>query len=103
MTLELVTNRPTLTSSELIAASGITWRQLDWWVRAGYLKPSTPARGFGSVRRFPPSEAEIAAYALELITAGFTASAALGHARTLIETQAPVTLADGLIEIGRRL
>jgi hypothetical protein len=101
MTLELVTDTPTITASELIAASGVTYRQVDFWCRAGYLKPSTPARGFGSVRRFPPSEAQIAAYALELITAGFHAPYALRYARTLVETQAPVTLADGLVEIGR--
>jgi DNA-binding transcriptional MerR regulator len=103
MTLELVTDSPTLTASQVLTASGISYRQLDFWVRAGYLKPSTPARGYGSVRRFPATEAEIAAYALELITAGFTASAALDYARRLVETQAPITLAAGLIEIGRRL
>jgi hypothetical protein len=107
MTLELVTEdhvyaRATLTASELMARSGISYRQVDVWCRAGYLKPSTPARGIGSVRRFPPAEATIAAHALELITAGFRAPYALRYARTLVETRAPLTLAAGLIEIGEQ-
>jgi hypothetical protein len=102
MTVVLVTDTPTLTASELTAISGATYRQVDFWCRAGYLKPSTPARGIGSVRRFPPSEAQIAAYALELITAGFHAPYALRYARTLVETRAPLTLAAGLIEIGEQ-
>jgi hypothetical protein len=103
MSVELVTDTPTLTASELIAASGATWRQVDWWTRAGYLKPSNKKRGTGTPNRYPIAEAQIAAYALELITAGFTASAALGYARTLVEDFRPIVLAAGLVEIGRRL
>jgi hypothetical protein len=102
MTVVLVTDTPTLTASELIAISGVTYRQVDFWCRAGYLKPSTKARpGTGHYRKFAPSEALIAKYALKLIAAGFTAPYALRYARTLVETRAPIMLANGLVEIGR--
>lgn len=40
-------------SRQLCAAAGISYRQLDYWCRQGYISPSiSPAHGSGSWRRF---------------------------------------------------
>ena len=56
MTLTIATEAPvlgdTITSSELIAVSGISYRMLDFWTRAGYLKPDKATPGHGNPRRF---------------------------------------------------
>jgi len=106
VTLTLATEPPplgdTLTASELCVASGISYRQCDFWTGAGYLKPlgkACPGHGYG--RKFPATEARIAAYALELITVGFIAGPALAIARTLVE-DGPLTLAGSLVQIQER-
>ena len=106
MTLELVTEdrayaRATLTASELMARSGISYRQLDFWVRTGYLKTDKRCPGTGVHRHFTEAEARIAGFAIELITAGFATVAAITHARRLVES-GPFQLAGGLIVIGDR-
>jgi Fe2+ or Zn2+ uptake regulation protein len=34
---------------------GLTYRRLDWWVRAGYLHPHQQG-GTGNTRTWPPSQ-----------------------------------------------
>ena len=41
-----------LTSDQIAEAVGVTYRQLDWWVRKGYLVPSDPSTGSGDPRRW---------------------------------------------------
>lgn len=40
------------TSSEVVAVSGATYRQVDYWVRRGRLKPVRAAQGSGTQRQF---------------------------------------------------
>lgn len=42
------------TSQEACRLAGITYRQLDYWVRQLAIKPAQPARGSGSARRWSP-------------------------------------------------
>ena len=44
-----------MNSTELCAAAGITYRQLDYWTRVGYLTPATEAHGSGSQRKWDSS------------------------------------------------
>jgi MerR HTH family regulatory protein len=54
---------------DLCEAAGISYRQCDFWVRRGYLKPYGGV-GTGSVRDFPQSEVFVARHMAELLRAG---------------------------------
>lgn len=48
------------TSRDVCRLAGVTYRQLDYWVRGGLLLPPVPATGSGSQRLFDTREAQIA-------------------------------------------
>jgi hypothetical protein len=56
-------------SQQLADRAAITYRQLDNWVRLGWLKPDGGG-GTGRPREFPVSEAIIACRMAELVVAG---------------------------------
>lgn len=60
---------------------GITYRQLDYWVRQGYIKPKPGATGTGHTRDFSDHEIAVAARMARLIDRGFTPKAAARIAR----------------------
>lgn len=78
--------RPTISSREGrgLADSpldyGITYRQLDYWCRQGYLSAGTP--GTGSWRSWSDADREVARLMAALTAGGVTASAAARIART---------------------
>lgn len=47
----------TVSTAQLMAAARISQRQVEWWVKAGILKPVCPNPGQGQPRRFHPIEA----------------------------------------------
>lgn len=47
-----------LNSHEACRAAGITYRQLDYWTRHGYIVPYTEANGSGTRRRFDSMDVE---------------------------------------------
>lgn len=49
-----------LTTPALVLLAGISYRQADFWTRAGLLVPRVPAAGSGSKRLYDPAEARIA-------------------------------------------
>lgn len=51
----------TLTSRQVCATAGVTYRQLDYWTRHGYARPLIDARGCGSQRVWARTEADIIA------------------------------------------
>ena len=55
---------------------GITYRQLDHWVRRGYLKPDNLDGGSGHLRTFPIRELSVAWMMAKLTAAGVTPTAA---------------------------
>lgn len=60
--------------------AGATYRQLDHWVRLGYLHP-LGGRGSGSVRAWPPGELAVADCMARLVAAGLRPEAAHRVAR----------------------
>lgn len=76
-----------VTSVELQERAGITYRQLDYWTRTGYLRTSTKAEpGTGNARFYPASEVPVAALAHRLLGEGLSPAAASRIARELVET-----------------
>lgn len=76
-----------VTSAELVARTGISYRQLDYWSRTRRLRPSTAAEpGSGNARFYPASEIAVAALIKRLIDAGLGPTAAHDLARSLTET-----------------
>jgi hypothetical protein len=80
---------------DTMLSAGITYRQLDYWCRQGWLKPTlvlddgthAPAGEFGSgvPRRWPWSEITVALLMRRLIAAGFTPAAAAVTARRVVD------------------
>lgn len=59
-----------------VMALGLTYRQVDWWCRKGWLLPDNPDPGSGYRRTFPPQEVAVAEVMFALTAAGVSASAA---------------------------
>jgi hypothetical protein len=78
-----------MSSADVTEYAGISYRRLDLWVSAGYLRPvqvatyPKAARGSGLRRRWPAIEAEIARRMARLAGAGFELEAAARFARDL--------------------
>jgi hypothetical protein len=70
-----------LTSKGVVAATGITYRQLDFWVRQGYLKPLLASKGSGIPRAFSPSEVDVAVRMARFVAAGVLPASANHAAR----------------------
>lgn len=43
---------PILTANQACDVTGVTYRQLDYWVRLGVVEPAVPAHGSGTQRGF---------------------------------------------------
>jgi hypothetical protein len=65
---------PRYAAMEVCALAGITYRQLDVWCTAGYLRDT--ANGSGSRRTFTGPELDVVRLVKHLIDAGFTVPAA---------------------------
>jgi hypothetical protein len=50
----------TYSSADLATRAGVSYRQVDHWVRQGLLHTVDPVEGSGTVRRFRPVEVEVA-------------------------------------------
>jgi DNA-binding transcriptional MerR regulator len=57
-------------SAEASRLAGVSYRQLDYWVRTGFIKPARDARGKGSARRWGPLEVVQLRVARQLREAG---------------------------------
>ena len=81
--------------------TGITYRQLDYWERKGYLRPHGRPRltnGSGFPREFSDTEVAIAENMRALIDVGFTVSAASYIAQRIVAdpTASEIILSDEL-------
>ncbi|MFC6081031.1 hypothetical protein [Sphaerisporangium aureirubrum] len=76
--------------------TGPTYRQVDHWIRQGWLQPHTRG-GSGHPRVWPLTEARIRDLMGRLVTAGLTPAAAADAARLHITLGGPVRLAGGLV------
>ena len=81
--VEVLTTDPT--SEQVAFAAGITYRQLDHWIRRGWLKPGRLppkfASGQGGSRDWPAAEVAVACRMARLVAAGLTHEAAAELAR----------------------
>jgi hypothetical protein len=75
-----------------LTALGVTYRQVDYWCRRGFLRPTNPGPGSGTVRVFLPAEYEVAVFMARAVAAGVSPDAAARAARH-----------DGLLAPGVRL
>jgi len=64
-----------------MTALGLTYRQLDYWCRKGYLRVLNPDPGSGARRLFPPGEYELLATMAQYVAAGVSPDAAAKAAR----------------------
>lgn len=65
----------------LTGYDGPTYRQLDHWVRRGYLNPGNANAGTGNSRQWPAGELAVARLMYRLTKAGLTLEAAYRVAR----------------------
>ena len=75
-----------ISSTDLATRAGLSYRQLDYWTRVGYLTPINPDQGCGTVRYYPRSEVPAATLIGRLVSAGLTPQVARLHARELLDT-----------------
>lgn len=64
-----------------LSSEPITYRQLDHWVRRGYLRPTGGTCGSGYMRDWTDAEIRVARRMGRLVAAGFRTAAAAGIAR----------------------
>jgi DNA-binding transcriptional MerR regulator len=83
-----------MNGSQLAAAVGVTYRQIDYWTRRGFVRPYVMDPGNGHPRDYPPSEIRIARDLAALVAAGVTVETA--HAIARGDTAALRTLAEAL-------
>lgn len=74
-------SRGSLKESPLADGVELTYRQLDYWTRVGYLHPDGAGEGSGSRRRWSDAERAVAAMMARLVAAGLVPDAAHKVAR----------------------
>lgn len=68
-------------STRVVAATGATYRQLDYWVSRGYLQPANTGLGSGYSWLWSPQEVEVVRRMVALVGCGLTPEAAARAAR----------------------
>lgn len=71
----------TLDQWDGVLGQGMSYRQLDYWTRCGYLTANDPAPGNGHRRFWKPEEQAVAARMVRLIAAGVSLKVAARIAR----------------------
>ena len=61
--------------------TGVSYRQVDHWVRRGWLRPDNPHGGPGSVRQWTNDELDVAVRMAQLVKAGLAPEVAAKAAR----------------------
>lgn len=80
---------PTVTLAEMLAASRATYRQLDYWVRQGWLHPDVAhdQSGAGYARQWTPVERDVASLMVRLIESGILTAVAARIATDAVRHQ----------------
>lgn len=94
----------TFTSAEVMDATGLTYRQVDYWTRMGWLRTVTaPTPGSGYWRAYPRAEVRVAHLMVAMANAGVAVQVAAEAARraTVVAEDWSVTLWGGLRLSGR--
>lgn len=74
---------PPVTTGDFV---GVTYRQIDYWTRVGYLRPSEATPGSGIAREWPDAEVAVAALIRRLTLAGLDLRTAARVAREQAES-----------------
>lgn len=86
-------------TQQLARDLGVSFRQLDYWIRKGYLGPRLAVNpGQGQYRTFSPVERRLAVLIAEGLRAGFTLKAAAHRAALSINKGDGAGLAPDAIE-----
>lgn len=97
--------RGEFTASQVLALTGITYRSLDYWCRAGLLSPDLTTRhGSGRYRTFTLDDVAVIDAAASLVDAGLTVRAAFAAAHAMHarhDLSARVRVGDYTITIER--
>jgi len=72
-------------SQDVVALSGLTYRQVDYWTRKGILGSETPQPGSGHQRRYSQGQIQVAIMMGRLLRAGFDANLAVKCAPLLVQ------------------
>jgi DNA-binding transcriptional MerR regulator len=70
--------------SMVTAAAEISYRQLDYWTRRGYLRPDVPDPGSGAIQTWSREECDVARLMQRLIHAGLSVSKSARVARAAV-------------------
>lgn len=68
-------------ANDLRARTGITYRQMDYWIRAGLVQLAEPSNGMGHSRYVGPAEVQVVMVMAALVKAGVSPEAASRAAR----------------------
>jgi hypothetical protein len=79
-------------AASVMERTGMTYRQLDHWVRQDYLRPVDANAGSGVARAWSESELQVASLMRRLVAVGFLPMAAAEHARALQALGPPALL-----------
>lgn len=66
---------------DALRQTGISYRQLDYWVRQGWLRPEYPHAGSGTRREWTNDELDVAVRMAKLVKAGLAHDIAANVAR----------------------
>lgn len=73
-------------SLEQMLATGVSYRQLDYWCRRGYLRPVEASPGTGCIRVWPAVERDVALLITRLQAVGVELVKAAQIARSLVDS-----------------
>lgn len=88
-----------MTSSELCAVAGISFRRLDYWARAGHIPAATGRisdTGSGVRRQWTPRDAAFVVALARLVNAGVQLPVAAARLRRTVESGADLTRVDSI-------
>lgn len=71
--------------AQLATLTGLSYRQVDFWTRSGYLHPVETSPGSGHQWMYPPSEVTAALLMATLVEAGLLPAVAYGIASDLLD------------------
>lgn len=88
-----------MTSQQLAEHLGLTYRQVDHWVRCGYLQAPESHPGSGHPRTFRPEDIQVAEVMADLVAAGLLPQRASELAHHWLENGGVLSLSKHLLLI----
>lgn len=75
---------PSLSSADVVETAGVTYRQLDYWARRGYVRPLPRDPGQGYPRHWDEAEVDVVRIMAALVRDGYRVPVAARRARGLV-------------------